>query len=181
MAFAFLNRILGLNKILGRSDPREALRPLYDAIIVEARTEDWYRAGQVPDTQDGRFDLLCHVTALVVLRLETMGEPASAPMALLTEVFVADMEGQMRETGYGDVVVGKQVGKMMSALGGRLGACRTALAPGGDMPAALTRNLYRGDVPEPGALDVAIKRTLALVERLKAGSLESLLQGEIAS
>jgi cytochrome b pre-mRNA-processing protein 3 len=175
MAFAFLN------KFLGRSDPREALRPLYAAITAEARTEDWYRAGQVPDTQDGRFDLLCHVTALVVLRLEKLGEPASAPMALLTELFVADMEGQMRETGYGDVVVGKQVGKMMSALGGRMGACRTALAPGGDLPAMLARNLFRGDVPEGAALDAAVSRTTALVARLDATPLESLVAGTIAS
>jgi cytochrome b pre-mRNA-processing protein 3 len=50
--------------------------------------------------------------------------------ALLTELFVEDMDGQLRESGVGDVVVGKHIGKLMAVLGGRLGALRAALAAG---------------------------------------------------
>ena len=59
--------------------------------------------------------------ALVMLRMET--DPALAPhTAYLTEIFVEDMDGQLRQSGVGDLVVGKKIGKLMSTLGGRLGA-----------------------------------------------------------
>ena len=93
--------------------------PLYAAIVAQARAPDWYVAGAVPDTIDGRFDMVATVLALVLLRLEA--EPAGlAASARLTEQFVTDMDGQLREIGIGDVVVGKHMGRMMGALGGRL-------------------------------------------------------------
>ena len=52
------------------------------------------------------------------------------PDTLLAELFVEDMDGQLREFGVNDVVVGKRIGKLMSVLGGRLGAYRSALNAG---------------------------------------------------
>jgi cytochrome b pre-mRNA-processing protein 3 len=173
MAFAFLN------KFFGQNDPRDTVRPLYQAVMAEARHEDWYRAAQVPDTLEGRFDMMCLVNALVLIRMEALGEGAQAPMAWLTEVFVEDMEGQMREVGFGDVVVGKQVGKMMGSLGGRLGACRDALAPGGDLAAMLGRNIYRGSLPAAEAQAAAHARFHGLVGALDQTTLDSLLSGVI--
>jgi cytochrome b pre-mRNA-processing protein 3 len=179
MAFGFLNKFSGLNTLFRQNDPRGTLRPLYNAVTAEAREEDWYWAAQVPDTLDGRFDMMCLVTALVLIRMEALGEAAQSPMARLTEVFVEDMEGQMRETGFGDVVVGKQVGKMMSALGGRLGACRLAVAPGGDLAALLERNVYRGSLPAAEAQEAAQSRVRSLVQALDQATLESLMSGRI--
>ena len=173
MAFAFLN------KFFGGSDPREALQPLYSAVTAEARQPAWYLDGAVPDTMEGRFDLMCLITSVVLLRMEKLGEAAQAPMAWLTELFVDDMEGQMREVGYGDVVVGKQVGKMLGALGGRLGACRTAFAGEGDLTAMLERNLYRGTPPAPPAAGFAQDRLLHLVAVLETSSLDQVLAGQI--
>ena len=100
----------------------EAL-PLYTAVVQRARAEHWYRDGQVPDTVDGRFDMIAAVLALVMLRMES--EPSGGePAARLAERFVDDMDGQLRELGIGDIIVGKHIGRMMSMLGGRLGAYR---------------------------------------------------------
>src|SRR5205823_30948 len=76
---------------------------------------------------------------------------AAALQAHLTERFVDDMDGQLRQMGIGDIVVGKHIGKMMSMLGGRLGAYRDGLAAG-DLAPALVRNLYRGEAPASAAL-----------------------------
>src|SRR3546814_16348835 len=65
------------------------------------------------------------VLALVLHRIDDDPEQGLAGVQL-TELFVNDMEGQMRQIGFVDMVVGKQVGRMMSALGGRLGAYRAA-------------------------------------------------------
>jgi cytochrome b pre-mRNA-processing protein 3 len=143
---------------------------LYRAIVVAAREPDWYLAGSVPDTVDGRFDAVALVLALVLLRLEREGDAGGARQfsADLTERFIADMDGSLRELGIGDPTVGKQVGKMVSALGGRLGAYRDALGGDEDLGDALARNLYRGAEVDPAALDWAARRVRSLTTRFAA-------------
>ena len=106
-------------------DPRDALRPLWQAVVATAREPAWYRECGVADTVEGRFDMITLVLAVVLLRLEQAGDGAAA--ARLTEWFVEDMDAQLRQSGVGDVVVGKHVGKLMATLGGRIGALRAAL------------------------------------------------------
>ncbi len=153
---------------------------LYRAVVVEARNPDWYLAGAVPDTVDGRFDVVALVLALVLLRLEREGEALRQFSADLTERFIADMDGSLRELGIGDPTVGKQVGHMVSALGGRLGAYRQALDDGAipaSLDEALTRNLYRGAAVDPVALDWTAERARALVARIARLPLPTLLEG----
>ena len=86
----------------------------------------------------------------VLMRLEQQG--ATQESVWLTELFVDDMDGQLRQEGIGDVVVGKHIGRMVSALGGRISAYRAALAGKADMADALRRNLYRGAPVSDAAL-----------------------------
>ncbi|GAA0305560.1 ubiquinol-cytochrome C chaperone family protein [Sphingomonas oligophenolica] len=162
-------------KLFGSRD--ETALPLYEAIVAQARAPHWYEAGAVPDSIDGRFDMVATILALVLLRLE--GDPAgAAPSASLTERFVDDMDGQLREIGIGDVVVGKHIGKMMSMLGGRLGAYREGLA-GGDLDAALIRNLYRGAAPAAGALSHVSESLLAFRDALSAMPTGAVIEGKL--
>jgi cytochrome b pre-mRNA-processing protein 3 len=163
-------------KLFGSRD--EETLPLYNAIVARAREPHWYEAGAVPDTIDGRFDMVATILAFVLLRLEQ--DPAAAgPSAKLTERFVEDMDGQLREIGIGDIVVGKHIGKMMSLLGGRLGACREATTAEA-LDAALVRNLYRGTAPDAAALAHARDSLLALRESLAATPTGALLAGTLA-
>ena len=141
-----------IDTVMGRPGrTRQGTAPLYDAVVACARQPHWYREGAVPDTVDGRFDMVAGILTFVLLRLETAPE-GPEPSARLTERFVTDMDGQLREIGIGDIIVGKHIGRMMSMLGGRLGAYRDALVPGGDLEGALVRNVYRGAAPPPAAL-----------------------------
>jgi cytochrome b pre-mRNA-processing protein 3 len=163
----------------GRADPPAPVA-LYDALVAEARRPHWYREGQVPDTLDGRFDMVATVLALALLRLEALGDPARGPSARLAELFVSDMDGQLRQSGIGDLVVGKHVGRMMGQLGGRLAAYRAALGGDGDLSAAIDRNLYRG-AAMPAAARAHVERGLgALAERLGMRDLPALMAGDIA-
>ena len=164
-----------LSRLLGERD--ETALPLYDAIVARARQPHWYVDGAVPDTVDGRFDMVAAMLATVLLRLES--DPAAAEFsARLTERFVDDMDGQLREAGIGDIVVGKHVGRMMAMLGGRLGAYRDGWAAG-DLGPALIRNLYRGGVPEEAAVAHVAGRLGDLRERLAAIPLASILDGKL--
>jgi cytochrome b pre-mRNA-processing protein 3 len=164
-----------LGRLLGEK-PDEAL-PLYTAVVTRARAEHWYRDGAVPDTVDGRFDMIATLLAVVMLRLEA--EPAGGePAARLAERFVDDMDGQLREIGIGDIIVGKHIGKMMSMLGGRLGAYRDGLAAG-DITPALLRNLYRGVAPADAALAHVRTSLMAFHAALATTPMMKLLAGEL--
>lgn len=118
-----------------RRDPRDGLRPLWHRIVGASRDPVWYAQGHAADTVSGRFDMIAAILSLVLLRLESAGASPEHGVHL-TELFVEDMDRQLRETGVGDLVVGKRIGKLVAALGGRLGAFREAFAPGAD-PALL--------------------------------------------
>ena len=169
---------LGLmERLFGRTDAEPTLA-LYNAVVAEARRPHWYEAGGVPDTVDGRFDAVAAVLALVMLRLESEGPAGGEPSARLAERFVDDMDQQLRQLGIGDMTVGKHIGRMMSMLGGKLGAYRDGLA-GVDLDGAIARNLYRGDVPSPQAAAHVRSELLSLRDRLAGATAESLLEGRI--
>lgn len=154
--------------LFNRADPRAAMAPLYAAIVARGREPHWYAQGDVPDTLDGRFDMIAAILCAVLLRLE--GDDTVRQQSVwLTELFIDDMDGQLRQIGIGDMIVGKHIGKMMSALGGRLSAYRDALKANSDLDGALVRNVYRGGVPAPAALshvEVGLRQFWAELERM---------------
>ncbi|MBB5711958.1 ubiquinol-cytochrome C chaperone family protein [Sphingomonas xinjiangensis] len=164
-------------RLFGKPD-RGTAPLLYDQVVALGRAPHWYAQGQVPDTIDGRFDMIAAVLAMVLLRLET--ELAGiAPSTALAECFIEDMDSQLREIGIGDVVVGKHMGKMMGMLGGRLGAFRAGLADG-SLRSVVERNIYRGQLPEAGAIDHVAAQLLALRHRLDDAPVTDLLAGELS-
>jgi cytochrome b pre-mRNA-processing protein 3 len=158
---------------------RRAVRPLYEAAVAAARDTRWYGQGGVPDTIDGRFDMLASVLALILIRLEDAGEEGRGPSVLIAETFIDDMDGTLRELGIGDVVVGKRVGKMMGALGGRAGAFRHALAGDEDFTAAVRRNVFRDEAPSEEAVAFVAGRLRQFHARLKETALEPLVAGRL--
>ncbi len=167
-------------QLLRRGDDRAPLRPLYDAIVAEGRDPAWYRDGGVPDTIDGRFDMIAAVLALVLIRLEEEGDDARRESALLTELFVDDMDGGLRQMGIGDLVVGKHVGRLMGALGGRLSSLREAIAAGAGFADPVRRNIFRGSPPSDDAVDWVARRLERIHGDLTGLDRDALLAGTIA-
>lgn len=164
-----------LQNLFGQRGERTRLRPLYQAAVAQARDPAWYREGGVADTLEGRFAMLAAVTALILLRLEAEGKRARRDATLLTEIFIEDMDSSLREIGIGDFVVGKHVGKLVSALGGRLGAFRAA----GSLDEPVRRNIFAGEAPDEPKLRLVTARLEALREHLREVPLERLLSGDI--
>lgn len=157
---------------------RAALTPLWHRIVAIAREPSWYAKGGLADTVPGRFDAITLIMALVMLRLER--EPALVPAsARLTELFVADMEGQLRESGLGDPTVGKQIGKLMSALAGRIGALRDGLSAADPqvLVDAVARNASLAEAADPAVIAAELR---AISVQLNGLSDADLLAGRIA-
>jgi len=161
----------------GKPDPREAVRPLWHRVVEVSREPEWYATCGVADSVAGRFDMITAVLSLVLLRLER-DRDCARESALLTELFVEDMDGQLRESGVGDIVVGKHIGKLMASLGGRIGAYREALAGKGEaaMAEAVRRNVTLNDGAEPLAV---ARRLRALADGLDDAAIPDILAGTV--
>jgi cytochrome b pre-mRNA-processing protein 3 len=136
----------------------------------------------VPDTLDGRFDMVCLYAFLLIERLQE--EPGAEPAQLAQAVFdamFADMDQNLREMGVADLGVGKRVKRMWEAFHGRATAYTAALAAAAEAPliAALSRNVWRSAEPVAAAsrLGRAMRRQRA---HLGAQPFAALRRGEVA-
>lgn len=170
-----------LSRLFGERRERAALRPLYDSIVAAAREPGWYREGGVPDTLEGRFDMLATMVALALVRLEAEGDARKAESVALTEIFIDDMDGTLRQIGIGDFVVGKHVGKLVGALGGRLGALREALPDGPALEPVVRRNVFRDGPASDQRVAWVAERLRCLHRRLAGTGMEPLLAGAFPS
>jgi cytochrome b pre-mRNA-processing protein 3 len=129
-------------RLLGRKkpDPSDAL---YVAIVAAARQEKFFAQWHVPDTLDGRFDMMVLHVFLVLDRLRAFGSDGDILRQALTDRFFAEMDAALREVGVGDLSVGKKVRKMAEAFFGRATVYTTAMTQGETaMRDALARNVY---------------------------------------
>ena len=161
---------------------RRQAQARYVEIVAHARRPAFYQLGAVPDTLDGRFDMISLVLALYLSALEAAQQAAARDLAAVVEgLFFADMDRGLRELGVGDLSVGKQVKHMAEAFYGRRAAYRAALQAGDEAAfnAALARNIYRGTAVEPDAADWLQTQAWALARRLQAAPAAVLLAGPL--
>lgn len=162
---------------LFRAEPLADAAPLYAAIVAEARQPIWYSVAGVPDTLDGRFSVLTTLLALADIRLERGGDGASALGPRLAEAFIADMDAQMRQTGFGDPSLGKQVRMMVGSLAAKVDRWRNAIESVEPWDAVARTSLYRDSAPTNA--QAAVEATRGWWGRLQDADDAALLKGRI--
>lgn len=123
----------------------------------QARSPTLFGEFGVPDTVDGRFEMVALHTFLVLRRLKGATDSGATLGQDLFDVMFEDMDVSLREMGAGDMGVGKRVKAMVQAFYGRVAAYEKGLAGGEtDLKVALRRNVYRaGDVSEDAVAALA--------------------------
>jgi cytochrome b pre-mRNA-processing protein 3 len=161
--------------------PGQDSGPLYAALVAEARRPDWYRQGGAEDSLDGRFAVLASLVALAILRLEAGGEDAARAGVSLTEAFIADMDAQMREAGFGDPSLGKQVRHMVGALASRVERWRavTDNATPAEWAEAVRFSLHREATVDESAATFAAESLRRFHEGLGGKSDDDIVAGRI--
>lgn len=153
---------------------------LYAAIVAEARRPDWYREAGVPDTLDGRFAVLTSLLALTDIRLERGADVARALGPRLAERFIADMDAQMRQAGFGDPSLGKQVRTMVGSLASRVDRWRLAVEAVEPWDVVAIASLYADGPPGDAAASQGVEATRDWWRRLQQTGDSALVRGEIA-
>ncbi len=163
---------------------------LYAATVRQARSPGFYEALGVPDTLDGRFDiLLVHIHA-VLRRLKDIGAGAATASERrritrfaqrVHDHMMADMENNLRQLGTGDLAVGKRVKEMASALYGRMEAYDGGLdGDDASLGEALARNLYRLGEPNSAQSAAMVSYVRGLHDSLSRQDGSDVLQGRVA-
>ncbi len=164
---------------LFRRDRRaNTISALYGMIVAQARLPCFYRDYAVPDTVNGRFDLIVLHLALALGRLLPDPELKAVGQGVFDR-FCEDMDSNLREMGISDVKVPKEMRRMGEAYYGRAQAYDTALAAGDGgegLVEALSRNLYSGSPP-----DTAVVRRLAAYMQEAVGGLRTQASAALAA
>ncbi|HEX5454943.1 MAG TPA: ubiquinol-cytochrome C chaperone family protein [Stellaceae bacterium] len=159
---------------------RAAADRAYLRVVEQARRPGFFAGLGVPDTLDGRFDLICLHAFLYLHRLKRERPRAARLAQSFFDAMFVDFDRSLRELGTGDLSVGRQVKRMAEAFYGRVQAYEEGLA-GADplLKQALSRNLFRREEgPEPvlSALALYVRREAA---RLAAQDTAELLAGRV--
>jgi cytochrome b pre-mRNA-processing protein 3 len=112
-----------------RSRPSGTIETIYGMIVAQARDPLFYRHLGVPDTVNGRFDLLVLHLWMVLRRLR-QGEGGMERAQALFDRFCGDMDDNLREMGVGDLAVPKRMQAFGEAFYGRATAYDLALSNG---------------------------------------------------
>lgn len=130
---------------LFRKNPfKNAAADLYDLVVKQARQPAFYLKADVPDTVDGRFEMVALHAFLVMRRLKREGDRGQTLSQSLFDRMFADMDHSIRELGVGDLSVGKRIKAMAQVFYGRVVAYEEALDEGDveKLKEALARNHY---------------------------------------
>ena len=152
---------------------------LFDLAVAEASRPYWFVEGAVPDTINGRFAVLATIVAFVTVRLEQGGETGQRASAALTERLVESLDVEIREMGVGDPTLGKQVRRLVGAVGGRVERWRLLLDSNGDWAGEIRRSLYLDEQVAPDSVNASESALRELWQRLAAASVDDLANGRI--
>jgi len=155
---------------------------LYARIVAQARRPEFYVGAGVPDSLDGRFEMLALHLFLVLHRLtRERADPACAALAqALADRAAADFDANLREMGAGDLGVGRRVKRMAGALYGRIAAYEAGLAGGeAELRQAIRRNLFGTVAPSDRQTADMARYVLAAHARVAEYSVAELALGAI--
>lgn len=143
-----MSKASALKSLFTPSPAKQQAQTAYLAIVAASRQPVFYKEWQVPDTLDGRFDML-------VLHLFLALDACAANKEFcrtLQEAFFADMDRSLREIGVSDTGVGKRVKKMAQAFYGRMNAYAETIGDETKLKEALKRNVWREQPVEEKSL-----------------------------
>ena len=92
---------------------------IYQKIVKFSRNKIFYTKYKVPDTIDGRFDMLILTTILVVFRLSKIKDEGVILSQKIFDTIFKDLDFSLRELGAGDVSVANNMKKLISSYMGR--------------------------------------------------------------
>lgn len=137
-----------------RTRNADTIASLYGAIVAQAREPAFYTVCGVPDTAEGRFEMIALHVALFFRRVRAEGESGRALGQEVFDLFCNDMEQNLREMGLSDTGVPKKMRRLGEAFYGRAAAYEAALQSSDRqaLATAAARNVLADEAADAGRL-----------------------------
>lgn len=138
------------------TSPRRVAAELYSGVVAVARTPVFYAELEVPDSIEGRYEMIVLHVVLLLRRLRAPGADQKRLAQALVDFMAADLDRSIRELGVGDMSVGKFMKRLGQGLYGRAAAYDDALDKDDAvaLEEAILRNIF--DLYDPGDRILAI-------------------------
>tara|TARA_S200000501_G_C20793762_1_gene730772 strand:- start:375 stop:926 length:552 start_codon:yes stop_codon:yes gene_type:complete len=135
------------------------IKIIYDQIISQSRIKEIYSKFGINDTLEGRFDFIILHYSMIMIKINSFGKVGEDVSQKLFDLFMEDIDKNLREIGVSDIKIGKEVKKMSSAVIGRYNAYNTAITSNNNekLKDALKNNLYRSSEINVKKIDKLIK------------------------
>jgi cytochrome b pre-mRNA-processing protein 3 len=173
-------KLMSLFRRSPKDEAVEAAHRIYVAGVEQARQPAFYAVLGVPDTLEGRFEVISAHIHLVLRRLGREDEAAQALGQRVFDVMFADMDQSLRELGVGDLSVAKRVKFLAQSFYGRAAAYDEGYAHGDALLRdALARNLYATTEAAPEAVGAIAAYLSEAEERLARQPLDQILAGRL--
>ena len=158
---------------------------LFERIVAQARSAEFYRDLGAADTMEGRFEMIVLHMSLVLQRLKREGSAGQRLGQTLMEALIAAMDDALRQIGIGDMGVPRRVQKAAAALAERTRDYQAGLigVPGSrSLKECIVAHIYLGEASaEALAHAKALSSYISAADALLAAMpSEDLLAGKVA-
>ena len=154
---------------------------IYGSIVAQSRKPVFYATWNIPDTIEGRFEVLVMHMALFIHRMDQIGPDGASFGQLVAEAFIDDLDGSFREMGVGDLAVPKRMKAASEAYLGRLLTYNGALKNKNraELVIGISRNMINDENRETAQVDALADYMLRSSDRLGTQELDQVLSGQL--
>lgn len=168
-------------KLLGGRAKDDSPYLLYRQLVNQARLPVFYMDFGVPDTVEGRFEMVALHAVLTMRRLKNASPEAKAFGQRIFDVMFDDMDQAMREMGVSDLRVGDKIRALAEAYFGRIAAYEDGLGASDDalLLEAVARNVYGEGAARPEQVEAMARYMRACDALLSTQDLARLMKGDV--
>ncbi len=155
------------------------INDVYQKIVNYSRNKIFYTKYKVPDTIDGRFDMLILITILIVFRLSKIKDEGAELSQKIFDIIFRDLDFSLRELGAGDVSVAKNMRKLISSYMGRQKIYVKAFKNNDKdyLATAFKNNIFRNNDSDNRLILLLSKNILTIIDKLESVDDKKMLEG----
>ncbi len=168
------------SRIISPTTHSDVPHEIYGGLVSRARNRTLYTELGVPDSIDGRFDMMVMHVFLLAHRLKDQDATCRALSQDIFDVFLLDMDRGLREEGVGDLTVPKRLKKMTQIFYGRAGAYERPLNDRdiGALATVVDRNLFT-QASDPANAGRLAEYMMRVADHLEHLTVNDLLHGRL--
>lgn len=172
-------------RLFGKKDPLPgAASRMLEQVVSESRKALHYRDGGVPDTLEGRFEMMVVSAFPIFYRLKGQGKAAERLAQLLFDSMFREIDMSLREMGVGDLSVPRKIKAMAQGFYGRVVAYERALdaEDAAALREAVTRNVFSSieGTPDDKSVDYVVDLIKSNFARIGKQPFEDIMAGKLA-